>query len=98
MKTYNVILNFPSVIKLTTILGLCAGILLIPIWFAFSIIQSDPRVQVELTDYLQLLIAAPLQGVVLGFLTGLIGYPLYKVLLNKTGGINLKGSYNEPKQ
>lgn len=95
MKTYNVILKFSSIVKLTTIIGLCCGILSIPLALIVGALRIDPRIQIELNDYLQLIIALPLQGIIGGAFVGILGFPLYKLYTNKFGGIELKGEFSD---
>jgi len=95
MKTYSVILKFSSIVKLTTILGLCCGVVSIPLALIDGALRIDPRIQIELNDYLQLIIVLPIQGVIGGAFVGILAFPLYKLYTNKFGGIELKGEYSD---
>jgi len=82
-------LDFASVLKFASILGLCAGVTSIPI---FLIIQSDKLVD-QPQFILMAVLFAPLGGLLNGLLYGLLGYLPYRWLTARVNVHTYSGEF-----
>ena len=79
-------LDYVSLIKLNLLLGFCAGILSVPFMFLlYSGIGTLSTVNI--------LIGAPICGVIAGLLITVLGYPLYSWITSKTSGHVYSGTF-----
>lgn len=79
-------LNLISLIKLSAIIGFCAGLVSAPIFVLLNI--SEVGISIIPLAF----IGTPLVSLLNGALFGFLGYPLYSWLHNKIG-INYKGFF-----
>lgn len=85
-------IDFASLVKLCTLVGLCYGITTIPIFLIFSIGGSESGTS-AFSFLPVLLIASPLGGALGGALMGILGYPLYQWVSTKTQGQTYTGIF-----
>ena len=95
MKTYRVILNFTSILKLTTFIGLCYGIISIPIMFIGILISNPEAIEFSLYILGQLILGGLTHGIALSLILSIFGYPAYVIISKKTNGMVLKGKFKE---
>ena len=94
MEKYKVTLSFSSVLKISTLLGIGYGLFCIPIYFIYTKIIFKESLNYALADYMQLFLGGLAQGIIMGAVVGVLGYPIYILLAKKFGGIVLKGEFN----
>lgn len=80
-------LNFMSLVKLSTQIGLCFGVVSIPI----SLIISMNREGFDISIIPIIIFGSPAVGLVNGVLHGVIGYPLYRWISELSSGHTFKG-------
>lgn len=79
-------LNYTSLIKLNLLLGFCAGILSVPfILLLYSGIGTMSTANI--------LIGAPICGMIASLLITILGYPLYSWITSKTSGHVYSGTF-----
>lgn len=87
-------IDFGSLVKLCTIVGLCYGIMSIPLILFVSMVNSEggsPGAGFSLLPFL--LVASPIGGTLGGALMGVIGYPLYRWFSARTQGQTYTGIF-----
>ncbi|HEC17476.1 MAG TPA: hypothetical protein ENI99_13025 [Sedimenticola sp.] len=72
-------LDYPSLIRLAALLGLCAGVLAIP----FVLLLTSGMAKFNIVS---VIFFAPLSGAVAGLLMAVLGYPLYSWVFVKLDG------------
>ena len=95
MKTYRVILNFTSIIKLTTFIGLCYGIISIPIMVTVILIETPEAIDSIFYLLGKVIFGGLTHGIALSLILTIFGYPAYKIISKKTNGLVLKGKFEE---
>jgi hypothetical protein len=81
-------LDLLSLVKFSTIVGLCSGTISVPLFFLLSTDASNVAAFIPF-----LLFIAPLAGALNGALTGFLGYPLYQWLSTRMKGQTYTGIF-----
>ena len=79
-------LNYVSLIKLSFLLGFCAGVVSIP----FVLLLTA---EIAKFNIVSVIFCAPISGVILGLLMAVLGYPLYSWITAKIDGQVLSGFF-----
>ena len=79
-------LNYTSLIKLNLLLGFCAGILSVPL---IILLYSGAGT----LGIVNILIGAPICGVIAGLLITVLGFPLYSWIISKKNGHVYTGTF-----
>ncbi len=84
-------LSFSSLLKLSTFVGFCAGIGLIPInflyyfWGLSSGVDDISNVSGVPTLVAFIVVVSPFAGALYGMIVGVVGYPMYRWLSVRVG-------------
>jgi len=78
--------DYGSLVKLTMLLGLCAGLLSVPLVLLLSLGQQTFGI-------FEIIIGAPITGLCGGLIMAVLGYPLFTWLGSRTGGQRYTGSF-----
>ena len=84
-----VILSYPSLVKLTVLLGFCAGVFAGPLLLLLTAGGGS-------YGALNLLFGAPIAGAATGLLMSVLGSPLYAWISSKSNGRIYTGSFQIP--
>ncbi len=78
-------MNYGSLVKLTVLLGFCAGLFAIPLLLLTSL--------GKIYGLLNLLIGSPIAGAVTGLLLSILGSPIYSWWMAKSNGQLFTGTF-----
>ena len=79
-KKARVQLDFFSLVRLSSLIGFCFGVVLIPITFLYNLSNETESYGWYI---LIVILGAPFMSFLQGVITGVLGYPLYKIITNK---------------
>ncbi len=91
LDSFKIQLNFISLLKLSTLVGFCAGIGLIPFNFLYYFwkltdgVHDIANVSGVPTLVAFVVIGSPFFGALYGVIVGLVGYPMYRWLSARVG-------------
>ena len=88
-----VTLSLGSTIKLTSLFGFGYGIVSVIVAFFLALLGVEKYAGISAPMTLLVCVLGPIIGALHGMMLGLLGYPLYKFLMNRRDGQTLRGSF-----